>query len=1570
MKTIVANITREVNCLLAAVFAFAAAQSAQADNQDWVGGTSKTWSETSNWSPNGDPSKDNKYFNKSNFSDRFKNDGRVVEFDGKKTNNWKIHFRNIDDNAPVVFRATSAANGLKAGAASSASGYFIANDTGNGSLTLESGTYDTAASGYWYIGNTGFIGHLVSCSGVTIGCSKQFQLKNGSFSATNTTLTVGDIAYFGYTSGKTPTVYKKDGTWTFNNNIHVGNNGGCTFVQDGGKIDAKSVLYVGNPGTGSLTINSGELNVASTFNIGRGGNGNGTLRVTGGTVTGSGNIELGDYGDGKTGTALLEITGGTVNCNGNLQVGSRGIAGSSSVIRIGGTGKLVVKDSSDIYLGNATSGEIYLSNGGELTAKTVFFCQRSRGDKVMETGEDCKLELDGGVANLKCIKISDAAATDGANATVLFNGGTLKVAGDAYASGFIPAHGNLFVKVTENGGMIDTSGCAITIAENIEEDSSSTGGVLTLTGGGKVTFSDAVACAVTQDAGTVLGVKSSNKAVLSRLVVAIPESGASDGTVVVESADSTFDAADLSAITLSGNSNNRYRLVLADGDMKIAIEDTLAGEYVWNDGASELSWRTSGKWSKNGVAGDWYDSTAAVFETAGDKATVDAAVAAASVTFRANATVLAGGGTLTVPSVSVVSDVSAKIDAPTAAPMGDAFVKVGPGTLTLGASRTDSTVVADGTLAMVNSATLDGTKLTLGADPAKPVVLDLGGGTLDGNPTGYLVNDTDVTIKNGNLTAASGYVNLRDDQGTLPRTLTFEDVGLTAQRFGLNTVRERDANVVFKNSNLVFTDSGDNWIMQASTNGTLRIDMTDSTMELGGMVKALGCRDLPSGASPAAPSLYWMLTNSTLRIKNSKSLFFGRDDDNKNIERPTGVLAATNSIIDVTYAIYIGHNTSGANTAGSYTADFESCTITTRQISVYHDRLLNAVRFNNTRFVLPNTGNYWLETKPEFETMGEGGTAIKPVTIDAGGLVMDSNGFNGQLRADPQGPGALTKTGNGTMTVKWNQTSSSAFNVDGGAVAVDAGLSVARPVSVASGATLKASGATLTGGVTLADGAILDVNGAAAVAADVTVSSGTATLKLNGGAFGKGLYPVLAKTGVTVATLANVEPQLASGATSYAYYVKGDTLYLAVDMAMTGFVWTGEAGDGKMSTAGNWWGGVAPGAGADVDFSSVWKETSIEGDIDATFGTVTMGDKVITFTGDKMRAAAFTDTSKIAVGANATVTVVGDLMFAGKTSDFNVLKTIGAGGKFVVTGKFGLESSCTGRPTVQQTAGGGVIVVGGICDNAETWMFADINGALQKWVVGEQGIGGTCETKGFWIHDNKNSEVEFQAYTNDFEYALKTCFRTNAKQFTLNTTGYGDNEGHTITLNAGFYDNGDPLVIAGKGKVVCAATATGTVTDGNANRNPYSGEVVVTNTATLAFAPGASLTTGEITVNSNATLQVAQFGTVTLGGSLTLKAGACLGFNYTSWNAPKLDLTGKTVTFDEGEKTNIVVKISADGAWPRSGENVLTSGYDFTGIRVAFADGKPDWANDISVNKEGGNIVINVKPKGLVFTVH
>ena len=90
-----------------------------------------------------------------------------------------------------------------------------------------------------------------------------------------------------------------------------------------------------------------------------------------------------------------------------------------------------------------------------------------------------------------------------------------------------------------------------------------------------------------------------------------------------------------------------------------------------------------------------------------------------------------------------------------------------------------------------------------------------------------------------------------------------------------------------------------------------------------------------------------------------------------------------------------------------------------------------------------------------------------------------------------------------------------------------------------------------------------------------------------------------------------------------------------------------------------------------------------------------------------------------------------------------------------------------------------------------------------------------------------------------------------------------------------------------------------------------------------------------------------------------------LGFNYTTKDAPVLNLTDKTVTFDEGTTTNVVVKISTDGKRGRGGVNALTSGGKFAGVNVTLAEGYPDWVKGVSV--VDGDIVLAAKPSGFVI---
>ena len=85
---------------------------------------------------------------------------------------------------------------------------------------------------------------------------------------------------------------------------------------------------------------------------------------------------------------------------------------------------------------------------------------------------------------------------------------------------------------------------------------------------------------------------------------------------------------------------------------------------VWN-GNSSANWGDAGAWFYDNVAADWENDVNAIFNTPGATATLAADASAASLAFNEDATLAAGGGTLSVPLVSVASSVSATINAPT-----------------------------------------------------------------------------------------------------------------------------------------------------------------------------------------------------------------------------------------------------------------------------------------------------------------------------------------------------------------------------------------------------------------------------------------------------------------------------------------------------------------------------------------------------------------------------------------------------------------------------------------------------------------------------------------------------------------------------------------------------------------------------------------------------------------------------------------------------------------------------------------------------------------------------------------
>ena len=577
----------------------------------------------------------------------------------------------------------------------------------------------------------------------------------------------------------------------------------------------------------------------------------------------------------------------------------------------------------------------------------------------------------------------------------------------------------------------------------------------------------------------------------------------------------------------------------------------------------------------------------------------------------------------------------------------------------------------------------------------------------------------------------------------------------------------------------------------------------------------------------------------------------------------------------------------------------------------------------------------------------EDGSGVVTVTVSENGGTID-NGGNANSSAIANtitGAGGLTLTGSGTTTVSANQEYLGTTTVSRGTTLSLSHVVFNGPVSFAAGSTFNI--ATYYVGVV------------PLLASDLTLpEEGSVGLTLNGGAFPCGIYAICSVKGVTAEDGEKFSPS--TNGEQVNWNVDGDKLYLTVGVVADNY-WTGFARDGdNMSTPGNWVDGTAPTDGEDVDFSVVTVTTRINADIaNVTFGTVTMGSGPVTFMNDNMAAKSFSDMSMVAVGENSMVTLDGDLTFGANVESY-VCGYIFEGGKFVVTGKIIATPDQTAKLYPFQSSSGWISAKG-LVNNAAGNNFYLVKGdSHANWLIGADGISGN---RIYYVGSSQSSSATIKAAADFFVSA------PIIQEYNLVL----EPDGHKITLSRGVYGGGAKkglTTVKGPGKVVLNYNVANLTANADSRKNAFT----VADGGTLAIVPGAkpsisSDATGALTVNSGATLEVAESGTVAIDCKLSLKDSAVLGFNYTTRAAPVLDLTGKTVSFDEGENTNIVVKISAaEGKRPKSGANVLTSGGKFAGVTVSLLiKDVPGWVKGVSV--VDGEIVLDVKPAGTQIIV-
>ena len=1401
----------------------------------------------------------------------------------------------------------------------------------DGYLTIKRGTYKGAV---FYLGTSENydIGGYVTIDGsskVSLTSTGDFNIYKGllKFDNPNATVSCGQDLLVGSKSGSTGKVEVDNGTLTATRYFTVGNGGMGQFEVNGSTVSAANWFRVGNGGTGSVVINDGGAIVHT-----------GSYMRLGETTTGTVTVNAG---------GRYENTGS----NGNMTIAHGN--GATGVLNVHG-GEVEVK------------GDIYLCYGGSPTKASVNI-------------------TDGGVVVTDTIHKNVAAGVG----ELTIDNGTIRHRGTAGKSTeLIQSANGLNVYVGANGATLDSNGHDISISANLQNKSGEAG-VVRFTGGGIITLSGTPSYTggTTNVAGTTLSLTTTAKTALvtNPVAIEIPPTGVADGTTVFEINDGngTFTQAEVDEITVTGTDVSRYSLVLADGDTKVVITDTLAGEYVWNDGASGASWRTSGKWSKNGLAGDWYDSTAAVFANAGDAVTVDADVTAASVTFRTNATV---GGTalLTVPVVAVSNGVSAVINAPTAG----ALEKFGPGALTLGASRTAQTDITEGTLVMSgDGTTIPWVEGMLGTETGRTAIMKFeNGATLASSPWNISLGQ-DGSVGGGvtvELYKECGDWNVRNrftvgwnsgdagkfyhNGGTMTVAEQFR-VSSQAGSSGEFTMNDGTVTVttnMYIGCNLdvvkgVFNMNGGTFTCNGTT--YVAFSKNDYPAELhinGGTFKAAGTFIASYDRANSEAVIELNSTDGTPGVLETKGLTLGSGSATLTFHggelKAAGDLEPT-GLIQSGIAVRVGANGGIVNANG-------------KAVSI--PATIGAAG-DTGGMTYKGGGTVTLSTQPAYSgktTIEPGTTLVVPAAIAGANLaVVIPEGLPTGLYkiAAISGGGAFASDVLSSVTLPSDVNAR--FFLDNGDTEIwciySSNASDHIWIGGATGSlndganwlsgSVPADGTAIIGSTSAA--ALTNPDGSAFAATTIIVPKGSAAVTISGAKFSN-MLKITNNSSDTiefenaVEFSGNVDVVQNTGAIKFTGGATGTWLARATDIHGTyNFTGSGdrtEHGGTKVKSDGVY----------NLPNATFYKHN---GDFHMETGgrAVVKDAKILNKDGDKKLLGTFNGEFKVAGeflvsgGSGATW----DKMPTHYTSD-------GGNGTFIANKIRVNQNSCI-VPCKKTIMGPEGIIRGAgyvRVQNSGSHEF----GSYADWTMYQNNLGNTT-TDGYVIFKRDSS--------GSWTY------------LTFDTTDYYDRTiGRTITCEAPICAANAAsaakfgVTVKGIGKFVFANTSDSTIFSGGltvtnsatvevmADAWPGRGVVTLSGTSTLLMHTGGSARTGAVTVNSGATLKVAESGTAALGGDLTLNDGATLAFNFTEKNtAPVLDLTGKAVTLGDQKQ----IKVAISGERPCGGKHVLSpswtteDGNSATAI-VAKAADCPKWVREVGVDGDG-NLYAEVIMKGLTI---
>ena len=1340
-------------------------------------------------------------------------------------------------------------------------------------------------------------------------------------------------------SASDPCLHIRSGTYTFNClNLATSSKTNGTLMVSGGMLTFTNIVYVGKGkgGTGQLDVRGGVVAAETALGVGYGGTG--YLNISGGLVKQSRNVN----------SCYLRV-GQSASCTGTVTVTG------GAYENIEGNGSITIAHS---------SGSVGILNvqGGTVTTKgTVSLCYNASADSAIIN------VTDGGVLTFKNI----SQRNDGANgSTVTVDGGTIR----AYASdnSFMPAHARLRVYAGANGATFDADSFDITIGEDIDDKPGETGSVTFAGDGGTIRLTGALnySGATYLNERTHLVVKDSAmlETILSKglTVKRSPTSSVTGTFTFLSIADGTpCTAADLARMA-KGPGLERATFGIDNG----AVTVTVTGSAQTWAGASGVSAAWSGANWDEGVP--FVVGNDAVFATAGAVSEIDALADAYTLTFGGDAS-LTGTGSLIAPTISVAANAEVSIAPQTLGPLE----KTGPGTLTLGKSRTFPTVLSEGALVMTDGTSLDWSKFTLGTDPLKPVTLWLASGAT-------LENTTTAQIAVGDTEGSTEEIYKESGDMISRNLILASGKNATARFYHGGGMYELNSHIYLGyNASSVSSST----YLEISGGTVTNANLTTAAAYLSiGHKGAAGCTNI---VTVKAGGTYGARANLVVGYEASGVL---------NVEGGNVLIGNGN-----VYICYSPNCGAGEDCAINLT---QGGTLTAKQVRYgQKDSSCGSapatLRFDNGTLRASANNASFIPAH-----------ARLTVTVDAGGGTIDTDGHDVTITEDLTGTGGMTYAGGGKVMLSKAPAYSGKTTVEIGTqlvvpsaiaganlvftapVGLEEGVygsvtisgsdtfadSVLNDITKPEGFTLRLSankktiycgdsvgkavwiggtsaslndgenwlsGSVPTGGDVVircrADSTLTNPAGSAFAATSITFPEYSAKVTIGGVDAISGL---LAITNLAAQHhVFNVPVSFAAGATASITMTEASYMDFAGGVTMYDLDTSGDpqyCGTFTVTTANDW----NAGAGSTLlESSALNLPNGTYYDLSA--GLTVESGATLTAKNTRMDGRADGKYRYLLNKNNGVVKVLDEVCILTPPDDNLLLSRAGGGyleqmrgsgafffNKLRMDGYGLIIASSTmvmGPDGIVRDTGHGIVRM--LNSGAHTF------GSYADWAMGKKGEDDASDP--IFIKQGGLSRSLLTFDTSDW---------------------YDETIPRTITCRAPICASSVDfaaylsVIVKGNGEFAFEASY-----DDASAWKVFAGGLTVQDEATVSVKPGCKPGKGAVTVEGGATLKVAGSGTVALDGALTLADGATLAFNFTERGATPVLVVTNGVTVAGA----VNVKISASGkVRPKGGDHVLTSGGGFTGKMVTLVtDGAPDWLahGTVRVNDDG-NIVLYIVP--------